>query len=306
MNELAGRSESPLVSVVITTKNEEKNIGNCLISIKEQAYKNIEIIVVDNNSSDKTKELSLQYTDKVYDKGPERSAQRNYGMIDKSNGKYVMFVDADMILAPYLIDSCVEHMQNSSDIALHIPEIILGTNYFSKVRRFERSFYDGTVIDGARFFNKENFKEVGGFDDSMSGPEDWDIDKKIKKIGEIGLINLRANNLSGWKLNKYIVDRGVTADKFSNGVFHNEVNFILKDYLRKKTYYAKSFDTYIAKWGGRDPDLKKQFGIFYRYFVVFFEKRKFLKLVAHPVLALGMYFLRFMVGVRFLSRRERQ
>ena len=303
MNELAGRSESPLVSVVITTKNEEKNIGNCLISIKEQAYKNIEIIVVDNNSSDKTKELSLQYTDKVYDKGPERSAQRNYGMIDKSNGKYVMFVDADMILAPYLIDSCVEHMQNSSDIALHIPEIILGTNYFSKVRRFERSFYDGTVIDGARLFNKENFKEVGGFDESMSGPEDWDIDKKIKQIGNIGIIKLISNGLADWKLKDFISKRGVSPTKYANGIFHNEANFILGDYLNKKGYYAKSFDSYINKWGKNDSDIKKQFGLWYRYFGVFLGNGKFTKLLVHPLLTLGMYYLRFLVGVRYLVGR---
>jgi len=303
MNELAGRSESPLVSVVITTKNEEKNIGNCLISIKEQAYKNIEIIVVDNNSSDKTKELSLQYTDKVYDKGPERSAQRNYGMIDKSNGKYVMFVDADMILAPYLIDSCVEHMQNSSDIALHIPEIILGTNYFSKVRRFERSFYDGTVIDGARLFNKESFKEVGGFDESMSGPEDWDIDKKIKQIGNIGIIKLISNGLADWKLKDFISKRGVSPTKYANGIFHNEANFILGDYLNKKGYYAKSFDSYINKWGKNDSDIKKQFGLWYRYFGVFLGNGKFTKLLVHPLLTLGMYYLRFLVGVRYLVGR---
>ena len=43
----------PLVSIVITTKNEEHNIENCLLSIKEQTYSNIEIILVDNNSNDK-------------------------------------------------------------------------------------------------------------------------------------------------------------------------------------------------------------------------------------------------------------
>jgi len=59
---------NPLVSIVITTKNEEKNIENCLKSIVNQTYKNIEIIVVDNNSSDSTKEISLKYTDKVFDK----------------------------------------------------------------------------------------------------------------------------------------------------------------------------------------------------------------------------------------------
>jgi len=57
-----------LVSIIITTKNEEKNIENCLKSIKLQTYSNIEIIVVDNNSSDQTKEISQKYTDKVLDK----------------------------------------------------------------------------------------------------------------------------------------------------------------------------------------------------------------------------------------------
>ena len=78
----------PLVSIVVTTKNEEKNIENCLNSIKNQNYpqNKIEIIVVDNNSIDKTKQIALRYTDKVYNFGPERSAQRNFG-VKKSKWK---------------------------------------------------------------------------------------------------------------------------------------------------------------------------------------------------------------------------
>jgi glycosyltransferase involved in cell wall biosynthesis len=119
--------DTPLVSIIITTKNEAKNIENCLLSIQEQSYPNIETIVVDNASTDKTKEIAKQYTDKVYDKGPERSAQRNYGMIDIAQGEYVMFLDADMILAPEVVTSCLRY----NNIALHIPEIILGKNYWS-------------------------------------------------------------------------------------------------------------------------------------------------------------------------------
>ena len=152
------KTNPPLVSITITTKNEEKNIGNCLKSIKLQTYPNIEIIVVDNNSPDKTKQIAKRYTKKVFNKGPERSAQRNYGMISKSKGKYVMFLDADMILSPSLIESCVKVIENGKFFALHIPEVVLGDKYFSKVRRFERSFYDGTSIDGARFFAKKNLK----------------------------------------------------------------------------------------------------------------------------------------------------
>ena len=134
---------NPLISIVITTKNEEKHIRNCLLSIKEQTYPNIEIIVVDNASSDRTKEIAKEYTNLVFDKGPERSSQRNYGMIKIARGQYVMFVDADMIFSPCLINSCIKQIKAKGCQALHIPEIVLGTSYWSKVRRFERSFKNG-------------------------------------------------------------------------------------------------------------------------------------------------------------------
>jgi glycosyltransferase involved in cell wall biosynthesis len=295
-----------LVSIIVTTKNEEKNIDNCLRSISEQTYDKIEVIVVDNWSTDRTKEISRQYTDLVLDKGPERSAQRNYGMIDISTGFYVMFVDADMILSPYLIEECVTYMAKNNCLAVHIPEVILGKSYFSKVRRLERSFYDGTVIDGARFFNKKAFIDVGGFDESMSGPEDWDIDKKIKQLGSIGLINRKTNHESTikfWGLRKFIEERGVDASLPENVIYHNESIFNLKNYLLKKSYYSDSFNGYIEKWGRDDPCLRKQFGLWYRFFLVFIENRKWKKLLANAHLTVGIYFLRILVGCIFIVRR---
>lgn len=293
----------PLVSVVITTRNEEKNIENCLLSIREQTYKNIEIIVVDNKSADRTKELAGRYTDLVFDKGPERSAQRNYGMIDVAKGGYVMFVDADMIFAPRLVESCLRTIEAGDFAALHIPEIILGSNYFSRVRRFERSFYDGTVVDGARFFRKDAFVKAGGFDPSMSGPEDWDIDKKIKRAGRIGLLEKSADDLSGWNLKAFVESRGI-GEGWTDVIFHNEAEFSLKNYLSKKAYYSASFDAYVGKWGKDDPDLRKQLGLLYRYFGVFLENGKWKRMLRRPDLAFGMYFLRFLVGVVYLAKRR--
>jgi glycosyltransferase involved in cell wall biosynthesis len=311
-----------LVSVIVTTKNEERNIETCLKSVTLQTYKKIEIIVVDNFSTDKTREIALKYTDKVYSKGPERSAQRNFGMIDIAKGKYVMFVDADMILSPCLVESCVKEMEEdyqSSNlqplisnlkpmtVALHIPEIVLGKKYFSKVRRFERSFYNGTVIDGARFFLKEAFIKVGGFDEGMSGPEDWDIDKKIKQIGKIGLLdNVGVDcNPPNWELYGFIKERGVNPKDYGTVIYHNEDEFNIKKYLQKKTYYAGSFNTYINKWGQNDPEIRKQFGAFYRFFWVFFENGKWKKLISHPFLTLGMYYLRFMLGIKFFMYKSK-
>lgn len=274
-----------LISIIITTKNEEKNIENCLKSIKRQSYPQelMEIIVVDNDSSDKTKEISESFSQglaplnlKVFNWGPERSAQRNFG-VEKSKGEYFIFLDADMILSEKVIESCVKKVENNPEIiALYISEIVTGKKFFSRVRCFERSFYDGTVIDGVRFIKKDKFLEVKGFDEKLTGPEDWDLDKKLRLVGKI--------------------------DSIKTPIYHNEAEFDLKKYLSKKGYYAKKFDEYILKWGKEDPDLQKQFGIYYRFLGVFIENGKWKKIITHPILTVGMYFLRFLVGIKFLLR----
>ncbi|MBT5338679.1 glycosyltransferase, partial [Candidatus Falkowbacteria bacterium] len=269
------------VSAIITTKNEEKHIENCLRSIRDQTYPKhlIEIIVVDNNSDDKTAAIAKQYTEKVFNQGPERSAQRNFG-VDQSRGEYFMYLDADMILRPEVITECVELIKKDTAIVgLYVPEVVMGDKFLSQIRRFERSFYDGTVVDCARFIKKQTFQEVGGFDLNFTGPEDWDLDKKLRQKGKTALI-------------KTALD-------------HNESEIELKSYLQKKGYYAKSFDKYIAKWGMTDPDLQKQLGLYYRFLGIFIEKGKWKKLLIKPISTLGMYGLRFLVGLKFIFRHKK-
>lgn len=265
----------PLISVVVTTKNSGTYIASCLQSIKDQTYRNYEIIVVDNSSQDETKSIALQYTKHVYNFGPERSAQRNYG-VKKSKGKYLLYLDSDMTLDKNVITECVNKLERSSNIvALYIPEIIIGDRYWSKVRQFERSFYNATVIDCVRFLRIESFYEIGGFDETMSGPEDWDFDKKIRRTGKVDIV--------------------------SSLLYHNETQFNVKNYIKKKGYYAESFSKYINKWGKDDPDIKKQFGLLYRYLTVFLEKGKWKKIIAHPLLTFGMLYLRLLVGLKYLT-----
>jgi glycosyltransferase involved in cell wall biosynthesis len=76
MKALQTEFSQPLVSVVVTTRNEEKNIGKCLHSIRAQSWTAIEAIVVDNHSTDATLEISTRLAYRVATKGPERSAQR--------------------------------------------------------------------------------------------------------------------------------------------------------------------------------------------------------------------------------------
>ncbi len=306
MVEKAFHMNFPLVSITITTKNEEANIGTCLKSIKAQSYGNIETIVVDNHSVDRTQDIARSFTDKVFDKGPERSAQRNFGMMQVAKGDYLMFIDADMILAPDLIGDCVERLNRQDAVALHIPEIVLGTNFWSRVRRFERSCYDGTVIDGVRFCRRDVFLRIAGFDESLTGVEDWDLDKKIKQVGSIALLDGQRRGDPGhpWELAAFIRERGGDPDGCRAAIFHNEADFRFVEYLRKKNYYANWLAAYARKWGCDDADIRKQLGFGYRYFGVFLENGKWKRLLGNPALSAGMYTLRFLVGLVYLFKKD--
>lgn len=270
------RKTSVLVSAIVTTKNEEKNIRNCINSISKQTYGNIEIVVVDNKSSDKTKEIAKRYTKLVFDRGPERSAQRNFG-ISKSKGKYVLYLDADMILSPTVVAECVERMEADPGLAgLYIPERIVGEGFWIKVRGFERSFYDATIIDCVRFVRRQAFDAVGGFDLSMTGPEDWDFDRKIRHYGKVDIIKAR--------------------------LLHNEGRFNFSRYVSKKGYYAKDMKKYADKWGN-DAEVRKQLGASYRLVGVFIEDGKWRRLLMSPGLTTGMLLLRLLVGLKFLQNR---
>ena len=295
-------------SVIVTTKNEEKNIEKCLLSIKNQNFTNFEIIVVDNYSEDKTEEIAKKYTEKFYKVGPERSAQRNFGMATKAEGLYVMYIDADMILAPTLLDAASKYLGKYRDLSgLYISERILGSGYWSKVRNFERSFYDGTVIDACRIYKKIDFVSAGGFDEELfkfGSGEDWDLDKAVKKHGRLQILpyhKIKTSNFS-WPLEQFIRSNYDEYTQGENCIYHNESVFNITKYIKKKYYYTSAFDAYISKWGSMDEDIKKQFGIKYRFFIVFIENGKWLKLIKYPHHAVGMYSLRFLVGLAYIVR----
>lgn len=187
-----------ITSVIITTKNEEDVIGRLIQSIKNQTYKNIEIILVDNYSTDRTLEIAKKMGVKIYVKGPERSAQRNFGA-RLAKGKYLLFVDSDMQLSQDVIKQCVKVAETDKKVgAIVIPEESIAHNFWEKVKGFERSFYNekgDPITDAARFFTKKAFIKGGGYDEGITGPEDWDLPETLRELGfKIGKISARISH----------------------------------------------------------------------------------------------------------------
>jgi glycosyltransferase involved in cell wall biosynthesis len=211
---------TPLVSVVVSTKNEGRNIGRCLESVKKQTYRNIELIVVDNHSQDETVGISKRYTKKVYTKGPERSAQRNLGFT-KSSGEFFCWFDADMEVGENVIKKCVEKVILGQVDALIIPERSRGVNFWGKCKELEKRCYLGDErMEAVRFVRASAFLKVGMLSENFISGEDWDITARLRRA-------------------KYKLGR---VDAY---IIHHEGNSGLWDDLKKKYYYATRGLPYI-------------------------------------------------------------
>ncbi|MDH5770135.1 MAG: glycosyltransferase [Candidatus Bathyarchaeota archaeon] len=183
-------SKQPLVSVIIPTRNSEATIEKCLRSIKKQSYDNIKIIVVDNYSADKTRQIAKKYGAKIYLKGPERSAQVNFGA-EKSSGKYIYRVDSDFVLQSDVIRDGVESCERCGYDAIVIHNASDPTvSFWARVRKAERDCYkDDELNVAARFWKKEVFLALGGFDECLVAGDDYDLHNRLVKNGfKIGRI----------------------------------------------------------------------------------------------------------------------
>lgn len=191
--------------------------------MKKQTYSEIEIIIVDNFSTDRTVTLAKSLVDKVFIKGKERSEQRNYG-VKKSKGDYIAWFDADMILTPHIIEECVRKiLQDRSIKALVIPEQSIGVGFWADCKALEKKCYLGdSEIEAVRFVERKAFEKVGMLDKNFISGEDWDITARLKA--------------SGYKISRV-----------KSFVKHNEGHLKLLDVLRKKYYYATKSLPYIQR-----------------------------------------------------------
>lgn len=256
------------ISIVITTKNEEKVIGRLLKSISSQTYKDYEVILVDNKSSDKTLSVAKKYNVKTYTKGPERSAQRNYGAY-KSSGSYLLFLDADMELSPNVLKSCADHIKKTKSKIITIAEMTVGDGLIPRTRRFEREMYMGEEnFEVPRLFERDAFFEFEGYDTNLTGPEDYDLPFRMRK------------KYKSTRINDYI--------------YHHEENATLGSLLRKKFYYAGQGALYAQK----HPELIKTQGTILFRSVYIKNWRKFVK---NPFLGICFLFIRVLETIWAVS-----
>lgn len=158
-------SDRPLVSIVIPAYNLENYIEECLQSILSQTYDNLQIIVVNDGSMDRTGEICDAMAAK--DLRIEVIHQTNQGVvtarqtgIDRANGKYMMFIDGDDFIEPDMIAYMVEHIGSSQLISTGVIRETAPGYYSNRLDDFEEGTYaDARMSD---IFSRMIFDERAG------------------------------------------------------------------------------------------------------------------------------------------------
>jgi glycosyltransferase involved in cell wall biosynthesis len=265
---------SGLVSIVVPTRNSEAHLRNCLESLRAQTYNSIEIIVIDNFSSDQTLEIAHKMADFVFLAGPERSAQVNFGLM-KSHGEYVFRVDSDFILDKEVVSQCVQkaHLGFAAVVVHNTP--CAEISRLAALRKFEVDLYKYDLThSAARFVRKDAYLRLGGYNPSITAGEDYDFQNRLTKAGiSTGFIDAEATHM------------GEPID--------------LLRLLQKYYFYGRDFVHFVAQNPDRAPS---QLGPFR---LVYFKKWKVL--ARHPILGAELFFyhiLRFVAaGAGYLRVR---
>jgi len=216
--------QSPLITVGIPSYNHAKFLANALDSVTKQTYSNLEIIIVDNYSSDDTDEVLSSFNDprislvKVNNEG-SIAVSRNI-ILNKSQGEWVAFLDSDDWWTLDKLEKCSKYFREDIDLIYH-NLIVINENKkiiqkeINKSRKLKKPVLQDLLINGNTIatssvvVRRSILDKVKGMNESkeMLGIEDFNTWLKISQITDgfklvsknLGFYRIHGNNTSQGK-----------------------------------------------------------------------------------------------------------
>lgn len=241
-------------SICIPTLNEEKYIGGILGCLEKQTFKDFEVVIVDGESQDKTKEEVLKFSNKFplkFLKSPKRgvSFQRNFAAKNAVND-YVIFFDADVMIENDFLEKINNHLEKQNiDILTTWNKPISDKPVDEFIYLFVNIFMlelikkkNPGAVGVFICVKKSSFEKIGGFRENVNFAEDFDLAKRLHNSGFTYAL-LRKPKVQ------------VSVRRFDK---EGRINMIIKN-LRAATYYLRDKNDFIDKIQGK---FKHEFGKF--------------------------------------------
>jgi GT2 family glycosyltransferase len=201
--------KKPLISIIIVTFNSDEYLDNCLKSVFKNSYKNFEVILYDNNSTDKSKVIINKYKKNysnrvisIFSKENIGYAKANNTSVELAHGEYIFILNPDTLVDENFLEPLLFEMNKKNVIAVQ-PLVYLFdkktinltgkvTHYLgfdwlkdfkSKVVPLQQQIY--SMSGSGILLNKNEFLDLGGFDDLyFMYYEDTDLSWKINLVGK--------------------------------------------------------------------------------------------------------------------------
>jgi len=267
------KKEFPLVSVVTPSYNQGDFIRDTIESVLTQDYPNIEYIVIDGGSSDKTVDILKSYNGKfnwVSEKDKGQSDAINKG-IARSHGSIVTWLCSDDSYLPGAVLKVVEEFRRNPNV-----DIIYGDVYYSDIKNKPRMLFKGRQFDlreaistsfnpipqASSFIKRSAWEKVGGLRESLRFIMDWDLWLRMGKDGcnlhyipEI-LANARMQPYSktvagsagvAEALITIIIDFFADSDQLSHGLIRIKKRALSSAYLRASLEFYQALETKKAR-----------------------------------------------------------
>ncbi|GHE43547.1 glycosyltransferase [Sphingobacterium griseoflavum] len=271
----------PLVSVVVPCFNAESTIIETLDSILLQDYRNIEIIIVNDGSTDSSLDLINAFAARgtnvnvIAQANFGQSRARNVGM-HAAKGEYIMFLDADDLLATTYVSECVEVFRQRPEVLLVYSDMELferETGVFHLDAFNLRQFLIRNCIPSFCMCRTKQIRDLGGFDEAMECNEDWECwirmianySPDVFKIPKPLYFYRKRNTLDS------VTDRSVRQDKVDDSfiyVYHKHYRFYKQNKLSISDFFALVIDN--GFWKARYYNVW-----FRRFFYKLFKKSKY-------------------------------
>jgi glycosyltransferase involved in cell wall biosynthesis len=201
-----------MISIIIPVYNHAKELDSCLNSIKNQTYKNYEVVVVDDASRDGVKKIIHKYRSKFgisfnfYENSENKGAPftRNRGF-RKSKGEYVLFCDADLILRPNMLEEMYSKLKEKPEASYVYSSFFWGKKKFKLFDFDAEKLRQMPYIHSSSLIRREHFPK-SGWDERIKRLQDWDLWLTMLNEKHAGVwidqtlfrvVNIRGT-MSGW------------------------------------------------------------------------------------------------------------
>lgn len=237
------KDSAPLISVIIPTYNRGAFIKEAVDSVFAQTYKNTEVIIIDDGSTDNTKEIIASYKDRVYYQYKTNSgitATRNKGL-ELATGKYVAFLDSDDVWLPNKLEEQLKIIEKDENVGMvcsmmeNIDEN--GVSYHTlkpKIKpgdTVETLILNGSALTSTYLLRRNLLDKVGLFDRNVRIFEDLDLVLRFAEVSKVVNID------QVLALYRY---HNTNVTQNENEVYYQRIIFAKKWFLRCKQEHLRA------------------------------------------------------------------